>query len=148
VGGMQVVQRAKSLGVFFGERGNSSVDWEGRLETVRRRMQNISRISKLSAFGRAFAANAYALSTILYAAQFAGQLPANVSEQLAGGRQRLLMLAWGLRMILGVPLASLGTVWLHILGVVGLAFCPFIIICCLAGLVKQSPSCRAVLHRG
>ena len=82
VGTMQIVAKAKSLGVFFDQCGKSSVDWDGRLTSVRHRMQNISRISKLSAFGRAFAANAYALSTLLYAAQFAGHVPADVAAKL------------------------------------------------------------------
>ena len=83
LGAMQVVAKAKSLGVFFDQCGKSSVDWGGSLEIVRHRMQNISRISKLSAFGRAFATNAYALSTLLYAAQFAGHLPSNVTDKLS-----------------------------------------------------------------
>jgi hypothetical protein len=68
--------------VFFDSQGKSSVAWTSRLEVVRHRMHNISHISKLSVFGRAFAANAYALSTLLYAAQYAGQLPAEVMEKL------------------------------------------------------------------
>lgn len=83
LGDLQVVAKAKSLGIFFDQHGKSSVNWDGRMEIVQHRMQNISRISKLSAFGRAFAANAYALSTLLYAAQYSGHLPAEVTDKLS-----------------------------------------------------------------
>ena len=82
LGTMQLVDAAKSLGVLFDKQGGSTVDWDSRLEKVQQRMQRISHISNLSAFGRAFAVNAYALSTLLYAAQFACQLPAAVTEKL------------------------------------------------------------------
>lgn len=107
LGTMQVVAKAKSLGVFFDSTGKSSVDWDGRMEVLRHCMQNISHISKLSAFGRAFAANAYALSTLLYAAQFAGQLPEAVSGKLGTWTAALVDAGLGpdddLRRAPGVP---------------------------------------------
>lgn len=76
-----VATTAKSLGLMFSSNGRSDVDWDARLTKVKHRLQKISDIPRLSAFGRAFATNAYALSTILYAAQFAS-LPHTVSQQL------------------------------------------------------------------
>lgn len=107
LGDLQVVAKAKSLGVFFDQHGKSSGNWDGRMEIVRHRMQNISRISKLSAFGRAFAANAYALSTLLYAAQFAGHLPAEVTSKLSTWTAALIDAGLGpeddLRRTPGIP---------------------------------------------
>jgi len=61
VAGLQVVSMAKSLGVLFGSRGLSGVDWEDRMQGDKDKLQKISRLPGLSAFGRAFAANGYAL---------------------------------------------------------------------------------------
>ena len=80
--GLQIVDRAKTLGVFIDGHGISKVDWDRRMGKVKERMQSISNIPCLSAFGRAFAINAYALSTILYGAQFACELPHSESDQL------------------------------------------------------------------
>jgi hypothetical protein len=80
--GIQVVSRAKSLGIIFGSRGVVGVDWGDRMGIVRQRMQKISRPPNLSAFGRAFAVNGYALSTLLYHAQFTGVLPSEHSANL------------------------------------------------------------------
>ena len=80
--GLRVVDKAKALGVFIDGLGISKVDWDKRMEKVKDRMENISNIPCLSAFGRAFAVNAYALSTILYGAQFACELPHSQSDQL------------------------------------------------------------------
>jgi hypothetical protein len=65
VAGIQVVSRAKSLGIISGSRGVVGVDWGDRMGIVRQRMQKIRRLPNLSAFGRAFAVNGYALSTLL-----------------------------------------------------------------------------------
>jgi hypothetical protein len=83
VAGLQVVSTAKSLGVLFGSRGLSGVDWEDRMQGVKDKLQKISRLPGLSAFGRAFAANGYALSKILYHAQYAGSLPQAHAEKLS-----------------------------------------------------------------
>ena len=82
VAGLRVVDRAKSLGVVFGSRGVVGVDWEQRLAMVRTRLQNISNIPDLSAFGRAFAVSGYALSTLLYHVHYAGALPAEHAATL------------------------------------------------------------------
>ena len=66
VAGMQVRATCKSLGVTFGGMGVEGVDWQHRLGIVRDRVQKISRIPNLSMFGRAFAFNGYAISTLLY----------------------------------------------------------------------------------
>jgi hypothetical protein len=80
--GLHIVNKAKALGVFIDGHGISRVDWDKRMGKVRARMDTISRIPCLSAFGRAFAVNAYALSTLLYGAQFACELPHSESDQL------------------------------------------------------------------
>jgi hypothetical protein len=77
-----VTETAKSLGIVFGGNAVVGVDWEARMQVVRRRLHTISMIPDLSAFGRAFAANAYALSTLLYGAQFTGTLPQQHGTQL------------------------------------------------------------------
>jgi hypothetical protein len=82
VAGLQVVSSAKSLGALFGSQGVMGVDWEGRLQKVRSLLQKISRLPGLSPFGRAFAANSYALSTLLYHAQFTGALPQPHADNL------------------------------------------------------------------
>lgn len=70
-----VAESAKSLGVTFTGVGNVQVDWEARLAVVKQRLTKISNIPNLSAFGRAFAVNAYALGTLLYVSQFACSIP-------------------------------------------------------------------------
>ena len=80
--GLQIVDSAKALGVMFDGQGASKVDWGKRLGKVKNRMQTISHIPGLTAFGRAFAVNAYALSTILYGAQYACELPHSESDLL------------------------------------------------------------------
>ena len=79
---LQVVGQAKSLGIIFGGDGVVGVNWVDRMQIVRDRLQRISRIPNMSAFGRAFAANAYAMSTLLYGAQFTGSLPQEHGDTL------------------------------------------------------------------
>lgn len=67
---MPVVHSAKAVGLWFEEfTGAVSVDWEEIKTRIVQRLSKIARC-KLSAFGRAFAVNAYALSTFLYHAEF------------------------------------------------------------------------------
>ena len=82
VAGLQIRDTCKSLGVVFGSTGVVGVDWASRLSVVRDRVQKISRIPDLSMFGRAFSFNSYAISTLLYHAQFTGALPAEHATQL------------------------------------------------------------------
>lgn len=82
VAGIRVSATCRSLGVIFGSMGVVGVDWEQRLGVVRDRVQKISRIPDLSMFGRAFAFNGYAISTLLYHAHFTGALPAEHAVQL------------------------------------------------------------------
>jgi hypothetical protein len=74
--GLRVTPTARSLGVSFASAGLHGIDWQRRMQHVRRRLQRIANIPCLSAFGRAFAVNAYALSTLLYGAQYACAIPA------------------------------------------------------------------------
>eukprot|EP00775_Hariotina_reticulata_P014965 gene14965-biopygen84 len=64
--GLRITTHARSLGVDFDSTGVLGLDWQQRMQQVRQRLQKITRIPHLSAFGRAFAVNAYALSTLLY----------------------------------------------------------------------------------
>jgi hypothetical protein len=82
VSGIQVVNEAKALGIIFGCQGGKGMDSGHRMGVVKQHMQKISRIPNLSAFGRAFAINGYALSTMLYHAQFTGLLPAEHTTDL------------------------------------------------------------------
>lgn len=77
-----MVETAKSLGIVFGSTTVVGVDWAARMQIVRSRLHTISNVPDLPAFGRAFAANAYALSTLLYGAQFTGTLPQHHGAQL------------------------------------------------------------------
>jgi hypothetical protein len=52
VSGIQVVNEAKALGIIFGCQGGKGMDWGHRMGVVKQRMQKISRIPNLSAFGR------------------------------------------------------------------------------------------------
>ncbi|KAF8064658.1 LINE-1 retrotransposable element ORF2 protein [Scenedesmus sp. PABB004] len=74
VHGMPVVHTAAALGMVFDGRGGSDADWETRMTHVRRALRRVSMLPRMSSFGRAFAANAYALATVLYAGQFGGGL--------------------------------------------------------------------------
>ena len=82
VAGIQVVSESKALGIIFGCQGGKGMDWGHRMGIVKQRLQKISRIPNLSAFGRAFAVSGYALSTMLYHAQFTGLLPAQHTTDL------------------------------------------------------------------
>ena len=82
VAGLEVVQSAASLGIVFAGQGVEGCDWDARMAKVRSRLQRISRLPGLSAFGRAFAANSYALSSLLYAAQYTGVVPAQQAAEL------------------------------------------------------------------
>eukprot|EP00775_Hariotina_reticulata_P015021 gene15021-biopygen618 len=73
--GLRITTHARSLGVDFDSTGVWGLDWQQRMQQVRQRLQKITRIPHLSAFGRAFAVNAYALSTLLYGAQYACAIP-------------------------------------------------------------------------
>lgn len=73
--GLTLATSSKALGVVFSDSGDTQVDWDARMAIVKQRMTKIAQIPDLSAFGRAFAVNAYALSTLLYAGQFACGIP-------------------------------------------------------------------------
>ena len=109
--GMQIVSQAKALGVFYDNAGQSTTAWSDRLDIVKHRMQSISHIPNMSAFGRAFAVNAYALSTFLYGAQFACKLPTDASQLLCKWSAALVDRGLGptddLRRPPGIPFACM-----------------------------------------
>ena len=70
--GLQVVSSVTALGLTFSQfSGDISVDWADLIVRVHSKVALIVKC-KLSAFGRAFAVNTYALSKILYYSQFTG----------------------------------------------------------------------------
>ncbi|KAG7672302.1 hypothetical protein KSW81_005182 [Nannochloris sp. 'desiccata'] len=70
--GLPVVSSVTALGLTFSQfTGAISVDWVELLTRVHSKVDMIVKC-KLSSFGRAFAINSYALSKILYFAQFTG----------------------------------------------------------------------------
>ncbi len=80
--GLNLAQSAKSLGVTFSGTGGTQVDWEERMATVKHRIAKIAHVPNLSAFGRAFAVNAYALATLLYAGQYSCGIPSQHADLL------------------------------------------------------------------
>lgn len=79
--GFPVVSSAKALGIHFLADGSVTVDWQAKLEQVKRVFRFVSHLP-LSVFGRGFASASYGISTLLYAAEFVGLPPANVVAQL------------------------------------------------------------------
>lgn len=57
------------------------VDWGPRVSLIEGKLHKLSTLP-ISAFGRAFAASSYALSTLLYVAEFAGPPPASDTDML------------------------------------------------------------------
>jgi hypothetical protein len=80
-GGLKVVGSAKALGVQHMATGQSLVDWSNLWSKVQAKLGYIAHLP-LSMFGRAFACDAYALSKLLYAAEFVGALPLQVSDTM------------------------------------------------------------------
>jgi hypothetical protein len=80
--GLSLAQSAKSLGVTFSGTGDTTIDWGARMAIAKHRLGKIAHIPNLSAFGRAFAVNAYALATLLYAGQFGCGMPTLHAEKL------------------------------------------------------------------
>lgn len=69
---LPVVSSVKALGLTFSAfTGSISVDWPDMIKKVQKRAHKITKC-KLSPFGRAFAMNGYALSRLLFVAQFVG----------------------------------------------------------------------------
>eukprot|EP00887_Chlorella_sp_A99_P003034 scaffold9.g3034.t1 len=88
--GVRVVQEAKVLGVTLrAGTADPTVDWEQRVASVRACFSRVARMG-LSAFGRAFAAGGYALSQLLFQAEFAGLPPRAEVEELTGDAARLV----------------------------------------------------------
>jgi hypothetical protein len=72
--GVALVSEATALGVTHTSVGRSKVDWGALLQQVYGRYTYIAQLP-LSMFGRAFAASAYGMAKILYAAEYAGLPP-------------------------------------------------------------------------
>jgi exonuclease III len=87
IGGIKVVSKAKTLGVFFseqhsnGEAREASVDWEELLKAVSNSYDKLARLP-MSMFGRASAGAGYGISKMLYHAEFA-VMPEAVLQQLS-----------------------------------------------------------------
>eukprot|EP00887_Chlorella_sp_A99_P007506 scaffold2.g7506.t1 len=88
--GVRVVQEAKVLGVTLrAGTADPTVDWEQRVLSVQACFSRVARLG-LSAFGRAFAAGGYALSQLLFQAEFAGLPPPAEVAKLTGDAARLV----------------------------------------------------------
>jgi hypothetical protein len=69
LGGLKLVGEHSALGVVHMANGCTKVDWDALVDQVEARYNRIAKLP-LSMFGRGFAASAYGLSKLLYAAQF------------------------------------------------------------------------------
>ena len=65
------------------------MNWDARLQRVRNCHSRIAGLD-LSAFGRAFASNGYAISQLLFQAEFAGLSPPAAVTALLGDQARLV----------------------------------------------------------
>ena len=82
VEGLAVVTEASALGLKFAAfSGEVRADWDELMKQVGNRLRTIKGCN-LSIFGRAFAVNAYALSQLLYHAEFAGLPPQGHLDKL------------------------------------------------------------------
>ena len=91
VEGMAVVSEAATLGLTFSnDPAGGGADWEARLERVLDRHGKVARLGALSTFGRAFAASAYGVSTMLYHAEFGGVPGDAVLQRLSSKTARLV----------------------------------------------------------
>jgi hypothetical protein len=83
VEGLRVVRQAKTLGIIFSNDPQQpvTVDWPARLQRVDTDLDKLVRLH-LSTFGRAFAAGGYALSKLLYHAEFGGMPDDSVMQHL------------------------------------------------------------------
>jgi hypothetical protein len=79
--GLQMVGEHTALGVIHTADGRTKVDWDALVDQVEARYCRIAKLP-LSMFGRAFAASAYGLSRLLYAAQFVELPPDAVLQRL------------------------------------------------------------------
>ena len=83
LGGLQVVQRARALGVEFSSgTGAPVVDWPAKVAAVRDCLRRVAGLG-LSAFGRGLACAGYAVSKILYHAECVGLPPDAVVAELS-----------------------------------------------------------------
>ncbi len=85
VHGVPWVASVEALGVVHTADGASSINWAAKLAVVRDCYAKVAALP-LSMFGRAFAASGYALSKLLYAAEFAGLPESGMLQEL----QRLM----------------------------------------------------------
>jgi hypothetical protein len=81
LGGLRLVGEHTALGVIHTADGYTKVDWAALVDQVESRYIKIARLP-LSMFGRGFAASAYGLSRLLYAAQFVGLPPDATLQRL------------------------------------------------------------------
>lgn len=81
----RVVQEATTLGIRFSNSAPTPAQlkeyWQPKLDNVYKCLQKLARMP-LSTFGRAFGAGGYALSTLLYHAEYMGLPPPGLLKQL------------------------------------------------------------------
>jgi hypothetical protein len=83
VHGLRVVSAATSLGMTFGATADPTARWPDLLDGVKRCYTRLALLPRLSVFGRGFASAAYGVSKVLYHAEFTGQPPQPVLDELA-----------------------------------------------------------------
>lgn len=67
--GLQLLRSSKVLGIQVGDVQNSDLIWDQRIDKLKSALGNVVRLP-LSVFGRAFCTSSYAVSTVLYHAEF------------------------------------------------------------------------------
>ena len=70
------------------------MDWAPKVQAVRARLDKMARLASLSAFGRAFAASGYGLSSVMYHAEFGGLPSAAQLEDVTATVARLVDGRW------------------------------------------------------
>jgi hypothetical protein len=89
VHGLPLVGAAQALGITHTATGQSLVNWQDKLEVVHKCYAKVAALP-LSLFGRAFACSGYALSTMLFAAEFVGPPPQATLQELHRVTARLV----------------------------------------------------------
>ena len=89
LGGLKLVGEHTALGVVHMADGRTRVDWDALVDQVEARYNKIAKLP-LSMFGRGFAASAYGLSKLLYAAQFVQLPPDAVLQRLQAVTAKLV----------------------------------------------------------
>ena len=89
VDGIPLCEEVEALGVVFSNNAADPPEWDHKVAGVQACYSKISQLP-LSMFGRAIASSAYGVSTLLYATEFRGDLPATRLQTLQRDAARLV----------------------------------------------------------